>query len=125
MPKRRRGSKKWRKHAQAMVGHGHKILDLTEGLDKQTVIADAGLCDKIERNVSRLGEAIIHIPDEIRRPYPEVDWARIRRVRNDVVHNYLGINYNLLWRMIQEDIPVLLPALREILDANKRPSDKE
>ena len=60
------------------------------------------------RNLELIGEAATHIPDEIRRQYPQIPWRMVIATRNKLIHGYLGIDNDTLWSIIQTDVPVLL-----------------
>jgi len=63
------------------------------------------------RNLELIGEAATHIPEEIRTAHSEIPWRMIVATRNRLIHAYLGIDDDIIWSIIQEDIPALLPLL--------------
>ena len=66
-------------------------------------------------NITIIGEAARHVPDEVAQRYPEIEWAAIRGMRNNLVHEYFGSDLAIVWDTIQHDIPALVPKLGEIL----------
>lgn len=62
-----------------------------------------------------IGEASGRIPTEVRARHPEVPWAQMRRMRNVLIHQYFGINLQILWDTAEQDLPSLELALRELL----------
>lgn len=62
-----------------------------------------------------MGEAARHIPANVRRSYPEIPWQDIVDMRNKLVHEYFGIDLEVLWRTVQEDLPPLRDEIRGML----------
>ena len=67
------------------------------------------------RALEVIGEATRNIPQEIINKYPFVPWQEIRGFRNRVIHEYFGIDKEIVWDTIQEDVPELIKAFSQIL----------
>jgi len=80
------------------------ILDFTKDIDYQAYISDYKLCLAITKLIEIIGEASNSISDELKSEYPEVEWKTMNAVRNILVHAYFGIDYNIMWQTIQNDI---------------------
>ena len=106
----------WHPYVQDMIAFSQKVLSYTEGLDQEAFIADERTYDATLRNLELIGEAATHIPNEVREAHPRIQWRDIIGTRNRVAHGYLGIDDDVVWDIIQTDIPNLLSALRELLD---------
>jgi uncharacterized protein with HEPN domain len=63
-----------------------------------------------------VGEAATHIPIEIRDSYPLVAWRQIIATRNRLIHGYFGIDIDVLWSIIRDDIPALIDELEKIVN---------
>lgn len=70
--------------------------------------------DATLRNLELLGEAATHVPDQVRARSPQVPWRMVVATRIRLIHGYLGIDNDTLWSIVVTDVPVLLPALREL-----------
>jgi len=66
-------------------------------------------------NLIVLGEASRHIPSAIEAKHPEVPWEKMRGIRNVVVHEYFGVDAEILWQTARSDLPPLLPLLERVL----------
>jgi uncharacterized protein with HEPN domain len=109
------GEREWAFYVDDMIGFAEKILAYTKGLDQAAFVASTLTYDATLRNLELIGEASTHIPDEIRRAHPEIPWRMIIATRNRLIHAYLGIDDDIVWSIIQDDIPGLLPALRKMI----------
>ena len=98
-----------------MIGFCEKILGYTEGLDRNEFVAEGMVYDATLRNLELVGEAATHVPDAIREAHTEVPWRTVIGMRNRLAHGYLGINDDIVWSIVRDDVPELLPALRNLL----------
>ena len=114
------GTREWRFYIQDMIEFGEKVLSYTEGMDQDAFIADGLTYDATLRNLELIGEAATHIPIEVREAYPEIPWRAIVGARNRLAHAYLGIRDDVIWTIIQDAVPKLLPALRNLLDTTSK-----
>jgi uncharacterized protein with HEPN domain len=97
-----------------MIGFCERILAFTQGTDRIDFPADAMRYDATVRNIELVGEAATHIPDFVRRNHPEIPWRMMIATRNQLIHGYVGIDDDVLWSIVQTDIPTLLANLRPL-----------
>lgn len=69
--------------------------------------------DAIERNLQTIGEATKHLPSEITAAHPEIAWPQIRGFRNILVHQYFGIDTEIVREVVENYLPPLAQALRQ------------
>lgn len=84
-------------------------IGLDAFLESET-IQDATL-----RNLQTMSEATQRLSAEIKSIQPDIEWERIGAFRNILVHNYLGIDLELIWTIIDRDVPVLKAAIGEMI----------
>ena len=120
----REETRDWSLYIQDMIAFGERALLYTQGLDQEEFIGDTRTYDATLHNIELIGEAATHVPAQVREAHPEIEWRRIVGTRNRVAHGYLGIDSDVVWDVIQTDIPELLPKLRRLLDSSEqqRPS---
>ncbi|MCI5211561.1 MAG: DUF86 domain-containing protein [Candidatus Electrothrix sp. ATG2] len=106
--------REWRFYIDDMIDFSQKVLVYTDGLDLESFVESGLNYDATLRNIELIGEAATHIPAEIRADHPEVPWRMIIATRNRVIHGYLGIDNDILWSIICDEIPVLLSLLKSI-----------
>ena len=110
----------WRLYVQDMIEFSEKVMSYTDGFDQDTFVSDGIIYDATLRNIELIGEAATHVPDEIREENTHIPWRMIVGTRNRVAHAYLGLDDDVIWSIIQGDVPDLLPKLRRLLDSVER-----
>jgi uncharacterized protein with HEPN domain len=96
---------------QDIIESARKILDYTKELTYDDFKADSMRVDAVIRNFEIIGEAANRLPDEIKDEISDIDWHKIRGFRNRVAHDYMGINYFIVWQIREEFLPELIQIL--------------
>ncbi len=110
----------WSFYVQDMLDFAETVLDYTSGLDKAAFVADRRTYDATLRNIQLIGEAAIHVPDDVREAYPSIPWRAMIGTRNRLAHSYLHISDAIIWSIIEDAIPDLAPQLRKLLEDVRR-----
>jgi len=97
--------REWGFYLDDMITFTEKVLAYTAGLDRESFEADEKAYDATLRNLELIGEAATHIPEEIRDSFSAIHWRQVVATRNRLIHGYLGIDNDILWSIIQDDIP--------------------
>jgi len=98
-----------------IVESANKILLYTAGLSFEQFLADGKTVDAVVRNFEIIGEVASRLPEEIKDQYPSIDWHRIRGFRNRIVHDYMGIDYKIVWLIKENFLPAMISEIRSIL----------
>lgn len=114
--------REWWFYVEDMIGFCNKVLEYTKGLDAATFSGSGIHYDASLRNIELVGEAATHIPDDVRQNHPQIAWRRIIATRNRLIHGYLGIDNDVLWSIVQTDIPQLLEQLLALQGQGNKPS---
>lgn len=91
------------------------IFQYTNGLNYNSWKEDRKTIDAVIRNLEIIGEAATHIPSEILEKYADIPWAQMKGIRNVLVHEYFGVDVEVLWRTIKEDLPSLKNNIQQLL----------
>lgn len=105
----------WLIRVQDMLACAGRILGYTAGKTFEEFCASPMMMEAVFHNITIIGEAARHVPDDVANRFPEVEWAAIRAMRNNLVHEYFGSDLAIVWDTIQHDIPELATNLRGIL----------
>ena len=105
----------WKLYAHDMLEACKRVLEFTEGMDQESLLADVRTYHATLHNLALIGEAATHIPDSVRDSHRNIPWRSIVGARNVIMHVYLGIDDNLIWLMVSRSVPDLIPQLRALL----------
>lgn len=108
----------WRLRIEDMLDAADAIEQFVKGLDFDSFRRDRKTVDAVVRNLEVIGEAARHIPDSVRETFSDIPWAEIVGMRSILIHEYFGIDFEILWHTVKSDVPGLVPALRSLLDQN-------
>ena len=98
-----------------MRDFGRRALRLAQGRHREELDTDEQFGLSIARLVELLGEAAARVPAEVRAAHPQLPWPRIVGIRNRLIHGYDYVDHDILWGVLQEDLPELLAELDRIL----------
>ncbi len=99
-----------------MLENAQRAIQFTAGMDYETFAKDDKTIYAVIRAVEIIGEAAANIPEKVRSEYPGIPWREVKGMRNKLVHHYFGINVEVVWQTIHEDLPILIDALKNIPD---------
>ena len=98
-----------------MIEYINKALKYTEGCSFETFTSNEEKVDSTVLAISQIGELVKNITKETMERYNNIEWIIIKNLRNKIVHDYEGINLNLIWDIITDDIIQLKMDLEKIL----------
>lgn len=90
------------------------IEEFTRGYTFVDFFDDQKTIDAVVRNLEIIGEATKNIPDEFKKKHHEIPWKQIMGMRNKVIHEYAGVDTEIIWQTIKQDIPDLKQKMRRI-----------
>jgi len=98
-----------------MLESSLKIRRYTENLNYDSFIQDDKTIDAVIRNFEIIGEAANRLNPDYRLNNSIIDWKRIRGFRNRIVHNYFGVDYEIVWSIIENDLDELISNLSSLI----------
>ena len=84
-----------------------RVEEFTQGLDKDTLNADILHLHATVYNIQIVGEAVYKLSLEFKEKHPETPWRIIEKMRHILVHDYFAVDVDIMWLVIEDDIPVL------------------
>ena len=92
------------------------VLSTTEGKDKETVVNDPVLSRAIIRSLEIIGEACTKLDPDFKALHPHVEWRKMSGTRNRLIHDYFGVDYDIVWDIIISKLPSLNDDIEDIIN---------
>lgn len=103
-------------YLQDMLENAKRAIQFAAGMNYETFAKDDKTIYAVIRAVEIIGEAAVNIPEDVRSKYPDIPWRDIKGMRNKLVHQYFGVNMEVVWQTIHEDLPMIIGVLEKIID---------
>ena len=98
---------------------GSAILDFMEGLSFEDFCDDRKTYSAVIREFEIIGEAVGKLSGSFRERRPDVEWQDIKDFRNLLSHEYFGVDLEIVWKIIEDDLSALMDAVREIVGTQR------
>jgi len=92
-----------------------RIEQYIEDLSFDAFSKDQKSVDAVVRNLEIIGEAANRLPDEFKEKYLEIEWYKVVGLRHRIVHEYFGIDIEIIWQILHKDLPELKRKIIEIM----------
>ena len=100
-----------------MLVEADYLLGQATGLSFEVFAADDTLRRAFVRSLEIIGEAAKKVPEEFRARHPAVEWRAMASMRDRLIHEYFGVDYELVWDVVQHRISELRNQLASVLEA--------
>lgn len=91
-----------------------RIVAYTTAMDYGQFLQDSRTQDAVIRNLQVIGEAVKRLSRQLKEQYASLPWREMAGMRDRIVHDYFGINYDIVWAVVTQDIPLLLPQVQAL-----------
>ncbi len=86
-----------------------------QGKSFEDFVGDETLRRAVARSIEIIGEAVKKIPDDVKVQHPEINWREVAGMRDKLIHHYFGIDYQLVWDAIHDQLPTLQATINQII----------
>ena len=108
-------SRDWTFYLEDIQESAQKIRQYTLGITRETFAGEGIVFDAVIRNLEIIGEAAKHLPAEATAAMPDIEWNKAAAFRDVIAHHYFGLDTNVVWDVIENKIPAIEVASRELL----------
>ena len=95
------------------------LSKVTKGKTQAAMLDDEILSKALVRSLEIIGEASKKVNEHMRSKYPQIDWKAMAGMRDKLIHDYFGIDYDIVFNAIFSDIPDLLSEIQRVLEIEK------
>ena len=92
-----------------------RISGYISGMSYPKFLDDQKTQDAVVRNIEIIGEAVKKLPETFRAQYPDMPWKEIAGTRDKLIHDYFGVNFDILWNISENEIPGIRTKIDKLL----------
>ena len=92
-----------------------RIKNYVIDLNFDQFLKDLKTQDAVVRNFEIIGEAVKLLPDNLKNKSESIPWSKIASIRDRLIHQYFGVNYEIIWAIIEEDLTDFLHKIDDLL----------
>ena len=92
---------------------------ITDEMQMEHFLCDETLKRAVTRSLSIIGEATKKIPADVKYAWQSISWRQMAGMRDRLVHDYMGVNYYIVWDVAKNIIPGLIGQIQQIIDSYK------
>jgi uncharacterized protein with HEPN domain len=99
-----------------ILDSGKAIMEFVRDLSFEEFLSDRKTYSAVIREFEIIGEAVGKLPNELKLKHPDVEWQDVKDFRNLLIHEYFGIDLEIVWKIIRDDLPTLMDTVKKILE---------
>lgn len=106
-------------YCQDILDSGAAIVSYVQGIDFDAFEQGRMRYSAVIREFEIIGEAVGKLSEELKCKYPEIPWQDVKDFRNLLAHEYFGVDLEIVWNTIRDDLPMLMNAVQKIVSGIK------
>ncbi|HJJ54999.1 MAG TPA: DUF86 domain-containing protein [Methanocorpusculum sp.] len=99
------------------------LSELSQTLTYEKLLTDKFTQHCIQKSLEIIGEAAKNISEETKAQCPQIPWHELTGMRDKLTHDYFGINWEIVWGVLEHDIPQLTLCIEKLLQVTENPGD--
>ncbi|OGM30239.1 hypothetical protein A2630_03380 [Candidatus Woesebacteria bacterium RIFCSPHIGHO2_01_FULL_44_10] len=96
-----------------VLDEANYLLDSSKDISEEKFMHDETLQRAYARSIEVIGEAVKNLPNDFRLSHSEIDWKKITGMRDRLIHHYFGVDYEIVWDVVKNEIPTLKEQYRQ------------
>lgn len=104
-----------REYLRHILAEADYLLASKRNVSREDFLGDETLKRAFVRSLEIIGEAAKKLPDEFRAHHPEAEWRAMAGMRDRLIHGYFGVDYDLIWDVVDAKMPALKREIERIL----------
>mgnify|MGYP001598759870 CR=1 FL=1 len=101
-----------------------KIEEFTNGMGPDEFASDDKTVSAVVRKIEIIGEAAKNMPEEIKKRHNDVEWGKVAKMRDKLIHGYFETDSVVVWKTIREDLPALKERIKKIINFDIKSDEK-
>lgn len=106
-----------REFLRHILAEADYLVAVSATMSRAQLDEDPTIQRAVVRSIEIIGEASKRVPPAVREAHPQVQWSSMARMRDRLVHDYFGVDLDIVWDVVQTKIPPLRTELQRILGA--------
>lgn len=107
--------REYRLYLQDIFDAIEKIEEFVGTLGYERFLDDDKTRSAVVRKLEIIGEAAKNVPDSVKHKHKGVPWKEMAKMRDKISHDYFGVDYEIVWKVLKEKLPLLKPQIQKAL----------